>query len=67
MEKIMKNEINCPVMGHAIEDINTAPSSEYQSTTYYFCCPNCKEKFDIDPTQYIGQGGVESQHECHCH
>lgn len=55
----MNNEITCPVMGHEIEDTSTAPSSEYEGTTWYFCCPDCKEKFDLEPAKYIenGSGG----------
>tara|TARA_R110002126_G_scaffold169359_4_gene318291 strand:+ start:8957 stop:9151 length:195 start_codon:yes stop_codon:yes gene_type:complete len=63
----MNNEITCPVMGHPIEDVETAPSSEYQSTTYYFCCSDCKESFDKEPAKYAGNGGSEDHHSHHHH
>jgi YHS domain-containing protein len=58
----MKNEITCPVMGHPLEEIETAPSSEYQGTTYYFCCTDCKEKFDLEPAKYAGTGSGGHHH-----
>lgn len=54
-------------MGHPIEDVETAPSSEYQSTTYYFCCSDCKESFDKEPAKYAGNGGSEDHHSHHHH
>lgn len=47
-------EIVCPVMGMPVRDPATAPKSEYQGRTWYFCCPSCKEKFDQDPARYVG-------------
>ena len=65
MEDTMKNQNICPVMGHEIEDISTAPSSEYKGTTYYFCCENCKESFDENPAEYAG--GNHGHHGHHHH
>ena len=28
-------------------------SSEYQGTTYYFCCPGCKTAFEQDPESHL--------------
>ena len=58
----MNNEHICPVMGHEIEDISTAPSSEYEGTTWYFCCEDCKEKFDLEPDKYIENGSGGHHH-----
>lgn len=42
----------CPVTGHHIEDVKTAPSSVYEGKRYYFQCPSCKAEFDRDPVKY---------------
>ena len=61
----MNTEHICPVMGHEINDISTAPSSEYKGTTYYFCCENCKKTFDSNPATYAGNSGAEGHHHHH--
>jgi Cu+-exporting ATPase len=42
-----------PVCGMNIDPARAAGSSEYDGTTYYFCNPHCKAKFDANPTAYI--------------
>ncbi len=43
----------CPVMGKKIADISKAAGkSTYQGKTYYFCCTDCKTKFDKNPAKY---------------
>ena len=42
-----------PVCGMTVE---AAPSSyplEYAGTTYYFCMPGCRRKFEADPAAYV--------------
>ena len=46
-------EVICPVTGEKFEKTETTASFEYEGTTYYFCCPGCKPKFDADPEKYI--------------
>ena len=41
-----------PVCGMTISKADAAGSSEYGGTTYYFCNPSCKTKFDADPAAY---------------
>jgi Cu+-exporting ATPase len=43
-----------PVCGMNIDPARAAGSSEYGGTTYYFCNPHCKAKFDANPTAYVG-------------
>jgi YHS domain-containing protein len=46
----------CPVMGNKIPDISKAAGqSTYKGKTYYFCCKDCKPKFDADPEKYVGK------------
>ena len=43
-----------PVCGMTISKADAAGSSEYGGTTYYFCSPSCKTKFDANPAAYTG-------------
>ncbi len=49
--------VKCAVMGHEIKDVEKAPKSEYNGKTYYFCCADCKEKFDKEPGKYVTSNG----------
>ena len=42
------------VCGMTIDAEGAAGTSEYNSETYYFCSPVCKEKFDANPAQFTG-------------
>jgi Cu+-exporting ATPase len=42
-----------PVCGMTVDPGNAAGESEYQGTTYYFCSPKCKERFDKDPRLFV--------------
>jgi Cu+-exporting ATPase len=37
----------------AVDPGNAAGESEYQGTTYYFCSPRCKERFDKNPQKFV--------------
>ncbi|MGE5110399.1 MAG: YHS domain-containing protein [Acidobacteriaceae bacterium] len=41
-----------PVCGMQIDEKEAAGKSEYNGKQYYFCAPECKEKFDRNPQQY---------------
>ncbi len=45
-----------PVCGMDIEEKNAVGTSEYEGKTYYFCSEVCKDKFDKDPSAFIGTG-----------
>jgi YHS domain-containing protein len=45
-----------PVCGMTIDEKTAAGKSEYKGTTYYFCAPACKTKFDQNPEQYVRVG-----------
>ncbi|MFC2163938.1 YHS domain-containing protein [Acidobacteriota bacterium] len=45
--------MTCPVSGESFKKSEMTESAEYNSKTYYFCCPGCKEKFEADPEKYI--------------
>lgn len=44
--------VTCPVSGETIKKSEASGSHEYKGKTYYFCCPNCKEKFLENPEKY---------------
>lgn len=52
--KVKKTQepVKCIISGEPIADVNQASFSDYQGKRYYFCCPNCKAKFDADPAKY---------------
>jgi Cu+-exporting ATPase len=39
----------------------TALQSEWNGTTYYFCGPSCKERFEADPARYL-EGARTPEH-----
>jgi YHS domain-containing protein len=55
-----------PVCGMDIETATSAGRTEHKGQTYYFCGSHCKEKFDLNPQQYLGKsaGTPKSGHGC---
>ena len=43
------------VCGMTIEAATAAGRAEYKGQTYYFCGSKCKEKFNLNPEQYVGK------------
>ena len=50
-----------PVCGMTISKAAAVGSSEYGGTTYYFCNPSCKTKFDAEPAAYASGKRPEPQ------
>lgn len=48
-----KQQVRCPVSGKVLTDLKKAPRLTYQGKTYYFCCNNCRAKFQKEPQKYI--------------
>ena len=49
-----KSVLICPVTGDKIASVKAAVGhSTYKGTTYYFCCPECKPRFDKNPAKYV--------------
>lgn len=46
-------QTTCPVMDG--NPINKDVFVEYKGKKVYFCCPDCKAKFDADPEKYIAK------------
>ncbi len=42
-----------PVCGMSVDMAHARHTSELDGATYYFCCPNCKRRFDHDPERYL--------------
>ena len=48
-----------PVCGMTVDpDLVHTQKSKYESKTYYFCSPGCKEAFDEDPEKYVSPSGT---------
>jgi YHS domain-containing protein len=43
------------VCGMDVDTATAAGCSEYKGQTYFFCGARCKEKFDLNPAQYVGK------------
>ena len=41
-----------PVCGMEIDENESAPKSKVDERVFYFCCPNCKARFDKDPSKF---------------
>ena len=59
----MKNAttVKDPVCGMDIETATAAGRTEHNGQTYYFCGSKCKEKFDLNPKQYVGKSAGASK------
>ncbi len=57
---MMKNAtiVKDPVCGMDVEAATAAGRTDYKGETYYFCGAKCKEKFDLEPQQYLGKPGT---------
>ncbi|MBX3295676.1 MAG: YHS domain-containing protein [Acidobacteria bacterium] len=42
-----------PVCGMQVEETEAAAQAEHEGTTYYFCSPACKDKFEARPYDYL--------------
>jgi len=50
-----------PVCGMTVSRGEDAERTEYQGRHYYFCSPECKDRFDKDPVQYAVRRISESE------
>jgi P-type Cu+ transporter len=50
-----------PVCGMDVEMATAAGQTEHKGQTYYFCGSKCKEKFDLNPEQYLGKSAGKPQ------
>ena len=60
------SEVLDPVCGMMIDPADAAGTSDYKGTTYYFCNPSCKERFDQDPESFLSPSqhpAPSTQHE----
>lgn len=48
----------CPVSGEEFTVTADSPHADYQGKTYYFCCPHCPQRFQADPSKYLGKPGT---------
>lgn len=61
------------VCGMEIDPASAAGRSDYRGETYFFCSAHCKQKFDANPAQYVGDGDMPAESQsaasrgCCCH
>jgi Cu+-exporting ATPase len=44
-----------PVCGMDVDERTTKDRSDYQGTTYFFCSTDCREEFEENPEDYVGE------------
>jgi len=44
-----------PVCGMEVDERSTTDKATYQGQMYYFCSKDCKDEFQADPGEYIGE------------
>ena len=49
----MAKDLVCGMTVDEKEAEKAGLTSQQQGTTYYFCSPGCKERFDADPRTYV--------------
>lgn len=58
-----KTALICPVTGDKIASVKAAVGhSAYGGKTYYFCCPECKPRFDKNPAK-ISKNAAQGKYE----
>lgn len=45
-----------PVCGMTVEEEKAVATAVYNGTTYYFCAPGCKRRFEADPDTFLKTG-----------
>jgi len=45
-----------PVCGMTVDENTAAATAVYRGTTYYFCAPGCKRRFEADPEKILQAG-----------
>jgi Cu+-exporting ATPase len=54
------------VCGMDVETATAAGHSEHNGHTYYFCGLSCKQKFDLNPEQYLDKSAAPAKTCCGC-
>jgi xanthine dehydrogenase accessory factor len=47
-----------PICGMSVAIATAEYRSEYQGTTYFFCCAGCQHRFDKEPARYLTGAGA---------
>jgi Cu+-exporting ATPase len=62
----VKAVVKDPVCGMDVETAAAAGHSEHKGHTYYFCGLSCKQKFDLNPEQYLEKSAGSAKTCCGC-
>ncbi|MDQ7800610.1 MAG: XdhC family protein [Armatimonadota bacterium] len=52
---LLPEEATDPVCGMTVSVRGALHTYAHRGTTYYFCCPHCREQFALDPDRYLAQ------------
>jgi YHS domain-containing protein len=50
-----------PVCGVKVNEGHAGGRSEYQGQLYFFCSPDCQQRFDQHPQRYVGQRVADAE------
>ncbi|MFO7550117.1 MAG: heavy metal translocating P-type ATPase, partial [Haliea sp.] len=54
-ETAVSDQTRDPVCGMTVDPATAKHHSEHQGHTWHFCSARCREKFEADPDQYLGE------------
>jgi YHS domain-containing protein len=52
-----------PVCGATVEDGNLSASCTHRGQKLFFCCEDCRQAFEKDPSRYVGSMDLTEQPE----
>ena len=53
-----------PVCGMSVDPATAEHRSDYEGTTYFFCCAGCRTKFAAAPERYLATKDLPAQARC---
>jgi YHS domain-containing protein len=56
----MSSKVIDPTCGMQVYPANSAGSFEYKRATYHFCNIHCRDKFKVDPQQFLRRADASS-------
>jgi Cu+-exporting ATPase len=54
-EEHESHTVKDPVCGMSVDPDETRHRATHQDETWYFCCSRCKERFEAEPDEYLGE------------
>ncbi len=51
----LRQSASCPIESASIANTASAPTYSYRGKTYYFCCIQCRDRFEASPDSYCSK------------